>query len=402
MPSTFIELHILQNFAPSCLNRDDTNAPKDCVFGGVRRARISSQCLKRSVRRHPSFQEPLHDALGTRTKDLLRLLEGRLRDSWGAEAPTDLRAPLEVLVRELGLGLKDGKTEYLLFLGNDTVNELAATAKEHWDALAEAASASGGDKASEGESKGKKKGGRKAAARTISKEIHERLSSAFKGGSRAVDVALFGRMVADLPEINIDAACQVAHAFSTNEVQMEMDFYTAVDDLQPKDETGAGMMGMVEFNSACFYRYSLVDWTKLLENLRGDRELAQKAVSAYIAAAVRAIPTGKQNSMAAHNPPGLVYTSVRHGGMPRSLADAFVKPIRPRRDEDLVTASISALLTFRDRLNRAYGDDEALEAAFAVPEVEWNGLSSARVSGLSELLARVETFLTPAARAERS
>lgn len=162
-------------------------------------------------------------------------------------------------------------------------------------------------------------------------------------------------------------------------------------------------MGMVEFNSACFYRYSLIDWRKLLENLRDDRELAQKAVAAYITAAVRAIPTGKQNSMAAHNPPAFVYASVRHGGMPRSLADAFVKPIRPKRNEDLVAASIAALTKYRDRLNAVYGDDQALEAAFAVDEdVNWNGLSSARVSGLAELLERVETFLASAERVGRS
>lgn len=402
MRSTFVELHILQNFAPSCLNRDDTNAPKDCIFGGVRRARISSQCLKRSVRRHPSFQEPLHGALGTRTKALLQLLEERLREAWGAEAPDDIRGPLEVLVRQLGLGLKVGKTEYLLFLGNDTVTELAGAAREHWEALAAVATgAAGGPTDDEGKSK--KRSGRKQATQGISKEVQERLTSAFKGGSRAVDVALFGRMVATLAEMNVDAACQVAHAFSTNEVQMEMDFYTAVDDLQSKDETGAGMMGMVEFNSACFYRYSLIDWHKLVENLRGDYELAQKAVIAYLGATVRAIPTGKQSSMAAHNPPGFVYTSVRHGGMPRSLADAFIKPVRPRRTEDLVAASIATLTTYRDRLNAVYGDDDALEAAFAVdPEANLNGLSSARVAGLSELLRRIEEHLAPAGEATRS
>lgn len=401
MRSVFIELHILQNFSPSCLNRDDTNAPKDCIFGGVRRARISSQCLKRSVRRHSSFQERLHDSLGTRTKDLLKLVGGRLRETWGADCPEDLQAPLEELVRAVGLKLEEGRAQYLLLLGHDTIANLASIAREHWEHLVAAASqAPVAPPPSTEEPQGRKKPAARRAAKQASSgldpDVRERFRSAFRRGSRAVDLALFGRMVADIPEMTVDGACQVAHALSTNEVQMEMDFYTAVDDLQPLGETGAGMMGMVEFNSACFYRYSLIDWGKLLSNLGGDDELARRTVAAYIEASVRAIPTGKQNSMAAHNPPSLVYVCVREG-MPRSLADAFVKPVRPR-PRDLVAGSIEALTLYRDRLNVAYGEDpNTTEVVFAVDaDVELNGLESARVRGLAELVAKVESCLSGA------
>ncbi len=140
----------------------------------------------------------------------------------------------------------------------------------------------------------------------------------------------------------------MAHAISTNRVSVDMDFYTAVDDLQPKDETGAGMMGTVEFDSACFYRFSVVDFDELVKNLNGDREMAMRALNAYLYAAITAIPTGKQNSMAAHNPPSMVLTVVRDKGQPMSLANAFVRPVTVQngRSYRRVHSSFGRLLRF--------------------------------------------------------
>ena len=149
--------------------------------------------------------------------------------------------------------------------------------------------------------------------------------------------SLFGRMLADLPEKNMDAACQVAHAISTNKIHsMEMDYYTAVDDIN-NDNPGADMIGTVEFNSACFYRYATLDVAELVGGyrdekktrafgLQGDAELARTTATAFLTAFIHAIPTGKQNSFAAHNPPSLVFAVVRDGP-PVSLANAFVKPV---------------------------------------------------------------------------
>src|SRR5262249_33379271 len=145
-------------------------------------------------------------------------------------------------------------------------------------------------------------------------------------GGRAADLALFGRMIANLPERNVEAACQVAHAISTNKMEMEFDFYTAVDDLKPEDTAAAHMLGTVEFHSACFYRYANVDTTQLLTNLGRDADLARGTLQAFLRASVAAIPTGKQNSMAAHNPPSLVLIVVRERGQ-WNLANAFLKPI---------------------------------------------------------------------------
>ena len=165
-------------------------------------------------------------------------------------------------------------------------------------------------------------------------------------------------MLADMPEKNIDAACQVAHALSTNEVAMEMDFYTAVDDLKPNDNQGADMMGVVEFTSACFYRYAVINTELLAENLAKDSALAKKAVEAFVKAAIAAVPTGRQNSMAAYNPPLYVLAMVRKGGAPWNLANAFMKPVRPRDGvKDLGELSVERLGEHLSKLEAMYGTD---------------------------------------------
>jgi CRISPR system Cascade subunit CasC len=378
----FVELHILQNFAPANLNRDDTGSPKDCEFGGVRRARISSQCLKRAIRAQFDVGNLFPgEQRATRTKRLIDELVERLGRTGDPEAPRVVQSALE----QAGFGVKsDGKTEYLLFLAADEIERLAALCRDNWDALA--AVAGGG--------KGGKKGGDGADKPT---ELRRALRDAL-GVGKAVDLALFGRMLADLPEKNVDAASQVAHALSTNRVSMEFDFYTAVDDLKPDDTAGADMIGTVEFNSACFYRYANVDADQLRQNLRGDAALARKAVAAFVEASVKAVPTGKQNSMAAQNPPALVFAVVRERGL-WSLANAFVKPVRPsaRPDgegDDLVEGSIAALDRHWAQLARMYGAEDVRGWVVALDDgVGLPGLTGTagvkRVPNIAELVAGV-------------
>lgn len=173
--------------------------------------------------------------------------------------------------------------------------------------------------------------------------------------SKAVDIALFGRMLADLPERNQYAACQVAHAISTHRVEREFDYFTAVDDLGDADESGAGMIGQVEFNSATFYRYAVIDPQKLVANLKNDHELAFKGIGAFTQAIARAIPTGKQNTFAAHNPPSFVGVVLRHTS-PFNLANAFEKPIWPRQDHGLTALSVEKLAEHEAKVSDAYGD----------------------------------------------
>ncbi len=350
-----IELHIIQNFAPSCLNRDDTNSPKDCIFGGVRRARISSQCIKRAIRRSFADEELVPaDNLGWRTKRLAEEVGKRLADE-GKDQAAAVKAA-EVIIEGLGLGLDDkGQTQYLLFLGESGISALTDLCRQQWDTLAELAA-----KIQQAEKDDKAKDAKKAkkeAQKAIPDEIKDGLP-AILDGSTTADLALFGRMLADRPGDNIDAACQVAHALSTHEVEMEMDFYTAVDDLKGSEEdAGAGMMGVVGFNSACFYRYAVIDLDELIANLDGDRELAEKSIEAFVRASVSAVPSGKQNTFAAHNPPDFILAAVRPTGQPLSLANAFARPVRPRKgdDTDLVQSSVNALAEYWSRVARVYG-----------------------------------------------
>ena len=178
---------------------------------------------------------------------------------------------------------------------------------------------------------------------------------------QAVDIGLFGRMLAEVPGMNIDAACQVAHMISTNKVDMDFDYFTAVDDLNPKEETGAGMIGTTGFNSSCFYGYALIDADQLATNLGGDQMLAAEGIKTFLKSSLHAIPTGKQNSFAAQTPPSLFMVVVReNGAMPWSLANAFVKPVSaPRRDAEpsLIAASVKALDDHWDSLADMYGTD---------------------------------------------
>ncbi len=335
----FVEFHLIQNFAPSNLNRDDTGAPKDALFGGHRRARVSSQCFKRAMRL--AFQEHallMPEHRGVRTKKLLALLQAKL----AGKDPQEAIAKIEVALAAAGLHIKDdGKTEYLLFLGEGEISGLVNLIERHWDQLIV--------NPSTGEKKGKKD-----AKANAPEEVKSKAKALLNGG-KAVDVALFGRMLADMPEANQDAACQVAHAISTHRVEREFDYFTAVDDVAGPDETGAGMIGQIEFNSATFYRYAVVDTNKLLGNLQGDRELALAAIEAFTKAKVLAIPTGKQNTFAAHNMPAFVGVCLRHG-RPLSLANAFEKPVAPGRDQSLSSQSVVELAKHEASLASVYAD----------------------------------------------
>jgi len=349
---TLIEIHALQNFAPSNLNRDDTGAPKDAIFGGTRRARVSSQCFKRAVRQH--FTEMMVQAaleetdVAYRTKRVLDKLVPVLQEKGREAAEAEVKAKLALAAMEISVK-DDGKTEYLLFLGKREIAALADIIHEKWDLISPAA-----EPPAEGKKAGKAK---KQAAQSADPEVKKALDKVFNGG-KAVDVALFGRMLADMPEKNQNAACQVAHAISTHAVDREFDFYTAVDDLKPEDTAGADMMGTVEFNSACFYRYAVVDWEKLVGNLQSDAELARKGLRAFLEGFVVAAPTGKQNTFAAHNPPEFVAISVRRNTAPRSLANAFETAVRVGKNESLTKRSAEALVQKAQTLQAAFGGEE--------------------------------------------
>lgn len=347
-----IELHLIQNFPPSNLNRDDTGNPKDAEFGGVRRARISSQAFKRAIRLHPVFAQTTQVEPAVRTRLIVRrLTEKFIR----AGKPEDEARLVAIQLAASYAGKMDGElTKVLLYLSAEEIDFLANSLLENWQAALQTAQNT------------KDKNAQKEAF----KPLVDQLIKETKNRTSAPDIALFGRMLADKPELNLDAACQVAHAISTHRVNMDLDFFTAVDDLLQGDETGAGMMGTTAFNSACFYRYIAIDWEQLVQNLDGDKELARKTVEGFLRAMLLAIPSGKQNAFAAQNPPDFVLAVRNANRAPRSLANAFETPVRPGRDGGLVEPSIQALDEYWAKLARAYGEQGLEPVVLSVREAE--------------------------------
>lgn len=287
----YVDIHVLQSVPPSCVNRDDTGSPKTAEYGGVTRARVSSQAWKKAVR--TMFRDLFpNENLGTRSKKVCSLLEDELKAA-GAQEP----AGLAKAVLSAGIKLKDDQTGALFFISQAQVRALAELAMRHsQDALDE---------------------------KNLKKEALKALSA-----NPAVDIALFGRMVADEPSLNTDACAQVAHAISTHAVSNEYDYFTAVDDLAPEDNMGAGHLGTVEFNSSTLYRYATVAAHAAKEELGGDWPTA---ITGFVRAFVLSMPTGKQNTFANRTLPDAVLVTLRHD-QPVNLVGAFEKPVHAGRD----------------------------------------------------------------------
>lgn len=299
---TYVDVHVLQTVPPSNLNRDDAGSPKQAVYGGVRRARVSSQAWKRATRK--AFEGQLPPAeLATRTKKISGMLADRLAVRAGLDVGAAARIATNLL-SPLGItsGKKAAETAYLLFFGRPQLERLV-------DLVADGAGELAGldDKALD------------AAVKDL--PVRQTL-----GEGHPIDVALFGRMVADIPALNVDAAAQVAHALSTHQVEIEFDYYTAVDDENPKEDTGAGMIGTVEFNSATLYRFATVGVHQLLDNLGGDVDATRQALQVFLTAFASSMPTGHENSFAHRTTPGLVALVVR-GDQPVNLVSAFEEPV---------------------------------------------------------------------------
>ncbi len=380
-----LELHLIQSFGPSCLNRDETNSPKDCQFGGVARARVSSQCFKRAIREF--FRDNNLVEVGERTK--------RLRGEIGAFLP-DLQ-PQELVPFAVDAFVdtyyakndskKPEHSSVLLFLSQVELEEAAKCIEQTWDDLQTIAAkrkteterfdalknktkktepapdADSGNNEVQGDGDKEKgavkyefKDDFKANKGKPDKSIVERLQKA----ALSSDIALFGRMLAEHSEHRIEAAVQVAHAISTHSVTNELDFFSAVDDLNT-DDAGAGMLGVTGFNAAVFYRYALLDFDALELNLKGDRTVALQTARAFLRAFVEAIPSGKQNSMAAQSLPSLGLFVVRESGAPCSLVNAFCEPLTARTPGGVLRGSVSEFADYWERYARVYGDEGITE-----------------------------------------
>ena len=383
-----IELHLIQSFPPSCLNRDATGSPKDCEFGGARRARVSSQCFKRAMRSF--FREHNLVPVGERTKRLRDALLPKLADLAPDDSAT-LEAAIDAFIHAFYSKNDAKKAEHaavLLFLSQTEIEEIAQIVRENWDELRKAGAARLKKMAEIDAKSGKNKaksideqGGDDDAATSgapvadgdgkykdlppvkfdskLEKTIVERL----KNAAISSDIGLFGRMLAEHTEHKIEAACQVAHAISTHAVTPELDFFSAVDDLNT-DDAGAGMLGVTGFNAAVFYRYALLDFDALRKNLGDDNAAATQTVRAFLEAFIEAIPTGKQNSMAAQNLPSLGFFVVRESGAPCSLVNAFCTPVRLNKERGLLDQSVEKLANYWKKTVGVYGDEGVVAQPF--------------------------------------
>lgn len=332
---TILDFHILQTVPPSNLNRDDTGSPKTAVYGGVRRARVSSQAWKRATR--TAFKEHFRaEDLGVRTRRVVELVSNEIEslDPELRDRADDLAARI---LKQVGIVLAAPKKKaqerpepeqsgYLLFLSRRQVQHLSRLAVE-------AASSDDLEKAM-------------AAAKDQARRASDR--------DHSVDIALFGRMVADQADLNVDAAAQVAHAISVHAVDNEFDYFTAVDDQNPEEDTGAGMIGTVEFNSSTLYRYATVDVDALQDNL-GSAEATVRAVEAFAASWIRSMPTGKQNTFAHRTLPEAVVVMLRDS-QPINLVQAFEAAILPTSRHGRVAEAATRLAEEAAEIERAYGE----------------------------------------------
>ena len=315
MTRTYLDFHLLQTVPPSCINRDDTGSPKSAIYGGVRRARVSSQAWKRATRK--KFEEELdHQDLGVRTKRVVELVAGRLvdRESLDRDPAAQLAA---AVVTAAGLKLTKARnsermdTEFLVLVSAQQADALADLAAS---ALAEA----DGDPA--------------AAVKALASAEFKREAKRVLGQGNSVDLALFGRMVANDTDLNVDATCQVAHAISVHGADSEFDYFTAVDDLkgvgddpEASADSGAGMIGTVEYTSATLYRYASINVEALAASL-GDLAMTRRGIEAFTRSFVRSMPTGKVNTFANHTLPEVILVTLRED-QPVSLVGAFEEPV---------------------------------------------------------------------------
>ena len=353
----FIQLHLLTAYPAANLNRDDTGRPKTLTFGGAERLRISSQSLKRAFRQSAVFAEKLPGALGVRSLDFMRALVVAL-EARGL-SPEAATARAEALIEHDKLGkVKKGKaqTEQLVHLGPD---ELATIAE--------------------------------LADRLATDDVpHDKAMIVLKDKPRAADIAMFGRMLADNSGFNVEAAVQVAHAFTTHRVAVEDDYYTAVDDLKNADrdqDRGAGFIGVQEYGAGLFYLYICINADLLSENLSGDVSLCADTVEALVRAATTVSPTGKQNAFASRAK--AVYALAEIGEeTPRTLASAFQHGVGARPGEDdQIAASISRLRDLRAGFAKAY--EEHFDVSVEMVVGESTGAS------LSDLIAATRAIFQP-------
>ena len=283
----FLDIHAIQTVPPSNINRDDTGSPKTAQYGGVTRARVSSQSWKRAIRKY-FYDKGDTQNIGIRSCDIVKYIAKKIVDKDNSISVEDAITLVEKTLNAAKLSTKDQKLKALFFISNNQADKFAQACLDK---------------------------------KTDKTELQEILKT-----DTSIDIALFGRMLADDPSLNEDASSQVAHAISTHAIESEFDFYTAVDDLAPEDNAGAGMLGTLEYDSSTLYRYANIALHDFYKQL-GDKEEVIDAVKLFVEAFVKSMPTGKINSFANQTLPQAVVVSLR-SDRPINLVSAFEEPIK--------------------------------------------------------------------------
>ena len=331
--SITIDFHALQTLPPSLINRDDTGAPKTAIFGGAPRQRVSSQAWKRAIRKDFGEKFPT-DFVGYRTRRAIELVAERIQELDTSIEEAEATALSKKVFEAAGFKLVKRKTtkknakaaeqkddlEYAVFLSVRQVSNLAEYAINHRE---------------------EEKFTKKALAPLFDRE-------------HGVDIAMFGRMVADAKDFNVDASVQVAHAIGVHESEPEFDFYTAVDDMVEADEeVGAAMMGTVQMMSSTLYRFATIDVDSLAENL-GNQDATAEAIKAFTHSFITSLPTGKQNTFAHNSVPELVYVTVRNDRS-ISLVNAFEEPVVSENNQGRRKSAADRLAREAEQIQNTYG-----------------------------------------------
>jgi CRISPR system Cascade subunit CasC len=372
--SQFLQLHLLTFYPPSNLNRDDLGRPKSASIGGVNRLRISSQALKRTWRVSAPFQAALEGHLGERTQRLGRNISLSLKTQHNVtqEESEKIARVLASVFGKLDDNPKPGQELFikqLAFISPSEMNKLNVylektladeelrkallLAADEVSLEPEGAPEEEVDDNEDVKSKGKKKKKKQSEKTTkLLKAIREEIMTV---ADAAADIGMFGRMLADAPKFNREAAVQVAHAFTTHKVSIEDDYYTAVDDLKlSSEDAGAGFLGEAGFGAGVFYIYICIDRALLTKNLGGDVQLAGAACAALVEAAATISPGGKQASFASRARAHFVLAESGNA-QPRTLASAFLKPVTGLDgDGNMLEASIKNLQDVRTAMDKAY------------------------------------------------
>lgn len=342
----FLDIHVIQTLPPSNINRDDTGSPKTAVYGGVRRARVSSQSWKKAMRDYFKENGNLSN-VGVRSLDVVSFLAEKIRELKPKLSMEDAVNKSVKTFNAAGISTtKDNRVKALFFLGKEQADNLAKEAiKDNLD----------------------------------KKALQEILNS-----NIAVDIALFGRMVADDASLNEDASAQIAHAISTHGVQSEFDFYTALDDLSKEDQSGAGMLGTIEYNSSTLYRYGNVALHEFYRQLDKNKGQTIEAIKLFVEAFLNSLPTGKINSFANQTVPASVVVSLRKD-RPVSFVSAFETAVKTKlSQEGFVNESIEAMFKEYKNVQRFV---EKPEISFYLNLSEGHSLEGAKEElSLSDLL----------------